>query len=61
MQIVIVYIVIALALAGACRYGYRKIKALKKNKNATGCSSCPLKEGCQKADGKDTGSSSCCS
>lgn len=61
MQMIVVYIVIALALIGACRYGYRKIQALKKDKNCADCTSCPLKDKCSKPPKMKKGKSCCCS
>lgn len=49
MQQVVVYILIVLAGLGACRFCYRKLKALGKKSNVAPCSSCPLRESCDKA------------
>lgn len=48
MQSILVYIIVAVALFGAVRYGYRKIKALKNRKEGNACSDCPLKKNCTK-------------
>ncbi len=62
MQEISVYVIIALAVAGAARYGYRKIRALRKNKDNQACNACPLKDGCEKMKVKKKAeSSSCCS
>ncbi len=59
IQEILVYVIVVLAVGGAARYGYRKIKALRKNK---ACNGCPLKDGCEKMKGKKKAeSSSCCS
>ncbi len=62
IQNIIVYILIAIALGGASRYTYRKLRALRKNKTCEECSACPLKEECTKlvADRKKAASSCCC-
>lgn len=61
MQEILVYVIIALAVAGAVRYSYRKINALKKNKDDHACDACPLKDSCEKMKGKKKAESlSCC-
>lgn len=46
VQYIIVYIIIGLAVIGALRFLYRKLKAFKKNKTCENCAACPLKEKC---------------
>lgn len=60
LQDIIVYIIIALALLGACRFGYRKIQALKKKRSCTDCISCPLKNECSKPMEKAKKKDCCC-
>lgn len=46
VQYILVYIIIGLAVIGALRFLYRKLKAFKKNKTCENCAACPLKEKC---------------
>ncbi|MBQ7844469.1 MAG: FeoB-associated Cys-rich membrane protein [Odoribacter sp.] len=42
----IVYLIIVVALVGAIRFCYRKLKALKKDESCSTCDTCPLKDSC---------------
>ncbi len=55
-QKIIVYIIIGIAVMGALRFCYRKLKAFKKNKVCEDCRSCPLKNKCK----MEKNNSSCC-
>lgn len=48
LQSILVYIIIALALGGLGRHIFRKIRILRKSKDTSECSSCPLKNNCVK-------------
>lgn len=62
MQTIIVYMIVALAVGGACRYFYRKLRTFRKSKRVSACLSCPLKDACKKIpeEKKKTTGGTCC-
>lgn len=56
----IVYLIIVVALVGAIRFCYRKLKALKKDESCSTCDTCPLKDSCARKPVKKK-RGSCCS
>lgn len=60
IQTIIVYIIILFAIGGAIYYLRKKLRGLKRGKDCSSCSGCPLKEKCSKpAQGRNTGSGCC--
>lgn len=59
-QNIIVYLLIALALAGAGRFLYRKLRVLRKNSSRSSCETCSLKKNCETKN-RGNLSGGCCS
>lgn len=57
----IVYILIILAIGGAIRFIYRKLRTFKKENCDSVCQTCPLKKNCSKLKRSDPDKNDCCS
>ena len=56
----LVYLIIVVALFVACRFLYRKIKALRKRKSQAPCDACPLKKQCHSIQKQKKTANGCC-
>lgn len=60
IQTIIVFIIIFLALCGVVYYLRKKLRSLKKGRDCSSCSGCPLKEKCSGiVPGQNKGSGCC--